>query len=31
VTFLALLELTKQRTLQARQTNLFEDIEISHL
>lgn len=31
VTFLALLELTKQRTLQARQTNLFEDIEISRV
>ncbi len=31
VTFLALLELTKQCTLQATQPNLFEDIEISHL
>ena len=31
VTFLALLELTKQRTLHATQTSLFDDIEISHL
>lgn len=31
VTFLALLELTKQRTFRVQQTELFEDIEISTL
>lgn len=31
VTFLALLELTKQKTVEVAQNNLFEDIEISHV